>query len=91
MGILGSGPRPLLEGGLTPQKALTVVDIDFNSPDLTTYTTYDMQTMQLIQVEELPRFLTSYNGMIMRRDVKDLNAAERNLCEQKLNANQCAT
>jgi hypothetical protein len=91
MGILGSGPRPLLEGGLTPRKALTVVDIDFNSPDLTTYTTYDMQTMQLIQIEELPRFLTSYNGMIMRRDVKDLNASERHLCTQKLSSAMCAT
>jgi hypothetical protein len=90
-GILGSGPRPLLEGGLAPRKALTIVDVNFSSPDLTTYTTYDMQTLQLIQIEELPRFLTSHNGVIMRRDVKDLNATERRLCEQKLDSVLCAT
>lgn len=90
MGILGSGPRPLLEGGLAPRKALTIVDVDFDSPDLTTYTTYDMKTMQPIQFEELPRFLTSYNGMILRRDVDNLNATERHLCEQKLNSALCA-
>lgn len=90
MGILGSGPRPLLEGGLAPRKALTIVDVNFDSPDLTTYTTYDMKTMQPIQYEELPRFLTSYNGMILRRDVDNLNATERHLCEQKLTTALCA-
>lgn len=89
-GILGSGPRPLLESELAPRKTLTIVDINFDSPALTTYTTYDMKTMQLIQLEELPRFLTSHNGVVMRRDVKDLNVTERSHCEQRLNSAMCA-
>jgi hypothetical protein len=90
MGILGSGPRPLIAGDAAPRKALTVIDINFDSPDPTTYTTYDMQTLRTIEYEELPRFLTGVNGMVLRRDVKDLNAAERNLCEQTLGPTLCA-
>jgi hypothetical protein len=90
MGILGSGPRPLIAGDAAPRKALTVIDINFASPDLTAYTTYDMQTLRPIQYEELPRFLTGVNGMVLRRDVKDLNAAERNQCEQRLGRAFCA-
>jgi hypothetical protein len=90
MGILGSGPRPLIAGDAAPRKALTVIDINFDSPDPPTYTTYDMQTLRTIEYEELPRFLTGVNGMVLRRDVKDLNAAERNLCEQKLGPTLCA-
>lgn len=89
-GILGSGPRPLIVGDAPPRKTLTVIDVNFNSPELTTYTTYDMQTLQPIAYEELPRFLTGHNGMVMRRDVPSLNAAERNLCQQKLGAALCA-
>jgi Icc-related predicted phosphoesterase len=33
MGILGSGPRPLIDSDLPPWKALTVVDIDFEAPE----------------------------------------------------------
>ena len=49
-GLLGSGPRPLIDSDLPPRKALTVVDIDFEDLDLTTYTTYDMQTLRPIEV-----------------------------------------
>lgn len=80
-GILGSGPRPLIDSKLPPQKALTVIDIDFTSPELTTYTTYDMVTMELIELEQLPRFITGHNGMVLRRDleIKDLTPTERDL------------
>jgi hypothetical protein len=88
-GILGSGPRQLLDSGIRPRKSLTVVDIKFDSPDLTTYTTYDMQSMQLIKNEELPRFITGHNGMVLRRDVENLSAAERSQCESRLNATLC--
>jgi 3',5'-cyclic AMP phosphodiesterase CpdA len=90
-GILGSGPRPLIEGDRPPQKALTVLDIHYDTPDLTTYTTYDMQTLQLIASEQLPRFLTGHNGMVLRRDVEleDLSAAERSQCEQRIGRDLC--
>jgi len=51
-------------------KNLTVVDINFDNPDLTTYTTYDMKTLQVINNSQLPRLLMAHNGMILRRDVK---------------------
>jgi Calcineurin-like phosphoesterase len=89
MGILGSGPRPLLDGS-TPRKAITVIDIKFDSPELTTYTTFDMQTLQPIEMKELPRSLTAHNGVVLRRDVEQLTAAERSTCEQALNAELCS-
>lgn len=88
-GILGSGPRPLIDSNLPPRKTLSIVDVNFNSPDRTTYTTYDMATLQPVQFNELPRYLTGHNGMVLRRDVPDLNATERNLCEQKLGTSGC--
>jgi hypothetical protein len=90
-GILGAGPRPLIDGDRPPQKAITVLDVNFDSPDRTTYTTYDIQTLQQIPFDRLPRFLTGHNGMVLRRDVEidDLSAAERSVCEQRLSREQC--
>ncbi|MCU0524154.1 MAG: metallophosphoesterase [Elainella sp. Prado103] len=68
-GILGSGPRPLIAGDQPPRKTLTLIDVDFNSPELTRYTTYDMQTLQVIEMAELPRFLAGHNGTVYRRDI----------------------
>ena len=78
-GILGSGPRVFIGSKLPPQKALTVMDINFASPELTAYTTYDMQTLELIEFEQLPRFITGHNGTVLRRDIEieDLTALER--------------
>ncbi|MEM7556863.1 MAG: metallophosphoesterase [Cyanobacteria bacterium P01_A01_bin.84] len=91
MGILGSGPRPLIDSKLPPTKAITVIDINFDSPKLTTYTTYDIKTLNLIKYEQLPRFLTGHNGMVVRRDVewKDLTEQERATCKQKLGEKLC--
>jgi len=91
MGILGSGPRPLIDGDLPPWKALTVLDIRFDSSQVTTYTTYNMQTLELIEMEQLPRFLTGHNGMVLRRDVEmeDLSASERRSCQQTLGESLC--
>ncbi len=88
MGILGAGARPLIDG-TPPRKAMTVIDIDYESPALTTYTTYDMETLQVIQYDELPRYLTGHNGMVMRRDVDNLTATEQAQCESQLNADMC--
>lgn len=92
MGILGSGPRPLIDSNLPPWKALTLVDVDFDSPDLTTYTTYNMETMALIEMEQLPRFLVGHNGLLLRRDVQweNLEASEKALCEQRLGPEPCS-
>ncbi len=90
-GILGSGPRPYIDSKLPPQKALTVIDINFASPELTTYTTYDMATMELIELEQLPRFITGHNGMVLRRDLEmnDLTPSEQALCERRLSVDLC--
>lgn len=91
MGILGSGPRPLIDSQLPPWKAMTILDVDFESPEKTTYTTYDIKTLQLIETETLPRFLLGHNGILMRRDVpwESLNASEKAFCEQRLGKERC--
>ncbi|MEB3288607.1 MAG: metallophosphoesterase [Leptolyngbya sp.] len=90
-GLLGSGPRPLIDGTLAPWKALTVIDIDFADPDLTTYTTYDIQTLRRVSDTELPRFLVSHNGLILRRDVpySDLTPTDKARCQARLNPVLC--
>lgn len=77
-GILGSGMRPLLAGALVPQKTLTVIDVSLAAAD-TRYTTYDMQTMQLVDQSKLPKFIAGPNGKILRRDIEwnDLSPEEQ--------------
>lgn len=69
-GILGSGPRPLIGGKFPPTKTITIVDVNFGTSELTTYTTYALETLQPIAYEELPPYLKSHNGTIWRRDVE---------------------
>ncbi|NBD34067.1 MAG: metallophosphoesterase, partial [Cyanobacteria bacterium] len=84
-------PRPLIDSDLPPQKAITVLDIDFDSPEKTTYATYDMSTLELIEYEQLPRFLAGHNGIVLRRDIEgeDLTPSEKAFCEQRLGAELC--
>ncbi|MBW4667370.1 MAG: metallophosphoesterase [Cyanomargarita calcarea GSE-NOS-MK-12-04C] len=91
MGIVGSGPRPLIDAKTPPWKALTVVDINFKSPELTTYTTYDIRTLKVIKNEQLPRFLAGHNGIVLRRDVEfnELTTQEKSFCEQRLGKKLC--
>jgi len=91
MGILGAGPRPLIDSDLPPKKAITVLDIDFDSPEKTTYATYDIQTLELIEYKQLPRFLAGHNGIVLRRDIEaeDLTASEKAFCEQRLGQELC--
>ena len=79
-GALGSGPRPLLNSKLAPQKTLTVVDIKLGSAS-TTYTTYDMTTLEVVDHRKLPRIIVGPNGMVLRRDVEwnDLTPSEKSL------------
>jgi 3',5'-cyclic AMP phosphodiesterase CpdA len=79
-GILGSGARPLLNGDLRPQKTLTVVDVSLAQAD-TTYTTYDMTTLELINQQQLPKLIATATAKVLRRDVEwaSLTPAEQAL------------
>ena len=91
-GLLGSGLRSLLDSSLPPGKTITLVDINFSSPELTTYTTYDIGTLQPIPLERLPRFLAGHNGIVMRRDVEwnALTASEKAVCVNRLGTQRCS-
>ncbi len=91
MGLLGSGPRALIGTESPSRKAITAIDINFDSPELTTYTTYDMKTLELIEYKQLPRFLTGHNGIVLRRDVeyKDLKPEEKAACVEKIGEKLC--
>lgn len=75
---LGSGPRPLLNSSLAPFKTLTIVDID-TAAATTRYTTYNMQTLQVVDHQTLPRFIVGPTGRVLRLDVQnaDLTPEER--------------
>ena len=68
-GAIGSGPRAYIGQDQPTPKTLTVVDVHYDQPELTTYTTYNMATLQAIAMSELPRSLTGHNGTVFRRDV----------------------
>ena len=63
-GALGSGPRKLLNSDVISSKTLTVIDIALNYKT-TTYTTYDMKTLEVIDIKTLPEFI----GKVRRRDL----------------------
>ncbi|MEA5521890.1 metallophosphoesterase family protein [Limnoraphis robusta] len=66
-GALGSGPRSLLNSNLSPRNTLTVVDINL-SPKTTVYTTYDMKTLEVINLRELPEKIDSLNRWVLREE-----------------------
>ena len=68
-GALGSGPRKLLNSNLPPQKTLTILDLQL-SPITLVYTTYNMKTLQVIDIKTLPEKITAPNGIIWRRDLQ---------------------
>ncbi len=79
-GALGSGPRPLLSSALPTRKTLTVVDVNLSSQS-TTYTTYDMSNLEVVDHRQLPRIIVGPNGMVLRRDVQweELTPQEQSL------------
>lgn len=70
-GVLGDGPRRLIAGNLPPNHTLTVVDIKLDTAE-TIYTTYDMDTLKVIDQSTLPRMLNAPNGKVYRRDVPEV-------------------
>lgn len=67
-GVLGQGAKPLISGDFPPTQTVTVIDLHWQSPELNSYTTYDMRTLELIDPQQLPPFLSSHNGRIWRQD-----------------------
>lgn len=90
-GNLGAGSRVLIDSKLPPRKTLTVIDINFKTPELTTYTTYEMPTLKLIKDQQLPSILVGHNGFVLRRDIEwqDLTTDEKNLCQNRLGTKLC--
>ena len=66
-GALGQGARQLINSDLLPYPTVTVIDIDAASK--LTYTTYNAQTWELIDPEQLPPSITGEHGTILRRDL----------------------
>jgi hypothetical protein len=67
-GALGDNPRPLLSGNLPPRRTLTVIDIQTNNLK-TIYTTYDMDSLKVVDQNTLPSYIDAPNGRIIRRDL----------------------
>ena len=68
-GVLGDCPRRLLSGDLAPSRTVSVIDIKLATSE-TIYTTYDMDTLKVVDQNTLPRFIDAPNGRITRRDIK---------------------
>ncbi|MDJ0533710.1 MAG: metallophosphoesterase [Xenococcaceae cyanobacterium MO_207.B15] len=69
-GALGQGARQLIGSSLPPRNTITIVDVDLKTAT-TSYTTYDIKTLQGIFYGELPRLISGETGVIWRRDVKE--------------------
>ena len=68
-GVLGDGPRRLLSGDITPNRTVSVIDIKLETAE-TIYTTYDMDSLKVVDQSTLPRYIDAPNGRITRRDLK---------------------
>lgn len=79
-GALGSGPKSLLTTAEAPYQTLTIMDI-FLSDARTEYTTYNMNTMDVVDVQRLPRLIVGPNGKEIRQDISlvDLTPEEQAL------------
>jgi len=81
-GALGSGPRTWLGRTDAAMQTLTVLDLFFpdSGPATTVYTTYNMGSRQVIELQQLPRQIVGPNGRLLRHDLTwaDLSPAEKN-------------
>jgi hypothetical protein len=89
-GALGQGARQLIGSDLPPRNTVTLMTIEPASQS-TTYLTYDIKTLETIKNNELPRFIVSQNGLILRNDLTptDLTTLEKQRCLQKLKPKLC--
>ncbi|MEM8673810.1 MAG: metallophosphoesterase [Cyanobacteria bacterium P01_G01_bin.67] len=67
-GALGQGERQLINSDLPPTKAVTLIDLELETSEIT-YTTYDAQTWKVISLEQLPTSISSDDGEIRRHDL----------------------
>ena len=77
-GALGSGPKSLLATNTAAFQTLTIMDIFLGSADVV-YTTYNMNTKAVVNLQQLPRLIVGPNGRELRQDVSvaDLTPAEQ--------------
>jgi hypothetical protein len=68
-GALGSGPRQLISSKIPPRNTITVVDIDLDSTS-TRYTTYDLKTLAVINIQSLPRLIVWEKNWVLREDIQ---------------------
>ncbi len=78
LGALGSGPKSLLSTNTAAFQTLTIMDV-FLDTSSTAYTTYNMNTLEVVNPEDLPRQIVGPNGRELRRDValSDLTPEEQ--------------
>ncbi|MEO0456110.1 MAG: metallophosphoesterase [Cyanobacteria bacterium P01_A01_bin.114] len=89
-GALGSGPRTWLDRTDPAMQTLTVLDIflgdtseeDASEQATTVYTTYNMNTMQQVDTQQLPRQIVGPTGRLLRQDVTLANLSEAELNQQ---------
>ncbi len=77
-GALGSGPKSLLTTTTAPFQTLTIMDV-FLETASTVYTTYNMNTMEVVDPQMLPRQIVGPNGKELRQGIQlaDLTPAEQ--------------
>jgi hypothetical protein len=66
LGAMGSGPRRLLHGELTPVQTLTVLDL-FRDRQQLVETTVELNDLQVLAVNALPRQLQPSSGAVLQR------------------------
>lgn len=78
LGALGSGPKSLLATTTAPFQTLTIMDV-FLTTATTVYTTYNMNTLKVVDPQALPRQIVGPTGRELRQDltVADLTPAEK--------------
>ena len=67
-GALGSGPKALLSSTAAPFQTLTIMDLFLDTAS-TVYTTYNMNTMAVVDPQTLPSAITGPNGREQRQNL----------------------
>lgn len=77
-GALGSGPKSLLSTTTAAFQTLTIMDVFLETAN-TVYTTYNMNALEVVDPQSLPRQIVGPNGRELRQDVAlaDLTPAEK--------------
>ena len=77
-GALGSGPRTWLYRTDAAMQTMTVLDFFFDTGE-TVYTTYNMNRMELVDTQMLPRQIVGPTGRVLRNDISlaDLTPEEQ--------------